>query len=487
MSYIKDELGLINALIKSKNIGALDKELLNRAVKYFSLVIKEKNILAKRDGLEKMVIGLTELVDDKLLELHLKKRTAVNEDEIRRINEVVEELENLKQTIVDNNKIYIETIIANLDSVLDGQTLLNECAEIICKSNNTELDPNIFTKGNVNELFNDVYEKAELLSFIKRREDTEKKLDGIIESETDKTRLVHIINLCQDNFIMIEEFINLISAQLKLKDQKDGLLKTLSEVDIELTKLENARFKFHKKESRVAFLHSKIRRINESVLELNEENAKINEYINALHKTLKIIGLGEVAHIIRYSNKTFDNNLNEIVSPLYDLRMDEKENIFAVENLMDIVLLLIEQVNNNNRNNITGDTTLIRIINGGNKSNEYPEIVTNLELSHIERKLLDSVMKYLNNITIVDGKLVIDGSDEISVTSSAIATLLLKVIIDINGDVLLEDLPEYIKVKSNMHEIEVWYKDYIESMYDETVLSIETISNEKGQSLNKTI
>ena len=93
-------------------------------------------------------------------------------------------------------------------------------------------------------------------------------------------------------------------------------------------------------------------------------------------------------------------------------------------------------------------------------------------------------MKYLNNITISDGKLVISGDEEISVTSSAIAALLLKVIIDINGDVLLEDLPEYIKIKSNMQEIEEWYKDYVNEMYDDTVLSIRNITSER-HSLSK--
>lgn len=484
MSYIKDELGLINTLIKSKDIGKIDKDLLNRAVEYFSLVIKEKNILAKRDELERLVLGLTELVDDKLMELHFKKVTATNEDEIRKIDEVILELENLKKTIVDNNKVYMETIVANLDSVMDGEALLNDCARIISYSSNTEVDPEVFTSGKVNELFNDVYEKANILSFVERRESKEKTIDYISESDHEKNKLRHLLALSLDNFGMIEEFINVIASQIKLKEEKNKLLDTLSDIDIELTKLEKAVFKTKRVQSRIDFLHSKIKRVNEHVIEVNEENAKINEYINTLYKTLKIVGLGEVAHTIRYSNKTYDNNLNEIVSPLYDLRLGEKENLFAIESILDIALLLIEQVNSNNKNNLSGDTSFISIVMGGNKSNNYPETVTNLELSLLERNLLNSVMKYLNNITISDGKLVISGDEEISVTSSAIAALLLKVIIDINGDVLLEDLPEYIKIKSNMQEIEEWYKDYVNEMYDDTVLSIKNITGER-HSLSK--
>ena len=34
-------------------------------------------------------------------------------------------------TLIDNNKVYMETILSNLDSILDGEALLNECARII--------------------------------------------------------------------------------------------------------------------------------------------------------------------------------------------------------------------------------------------------------------------------------------------------------------------------------------------------------------------
>lgn len=483
MSYIKDELGLINALIKSKDIGEIDKELLNRAVEYFSLVIKEKNILAKRNELERLVVSLTELVDDKLMELHFKKRTASSEEEVRKIDEVILELEGLKQTIIDNNKVYMETILSNLDSILDGEALLNECARII--SHSAEVDPNVFTKGHVDQLFNDVYDKVGILSYVEKRKNTEKKIDVINEKNEEKNKLHHLIYLSEENFHIIEEFINVITSQMKLKEKKEELLSSLSEVDIELQKLDNAMFKTRRVQARINFLHSKIRRINEHVIEINDENAKVNQYINTLHRTLKIVGLGEVAHVIRYSNKTYDNSLNEIVSPLYDLRFDEKDNIFAIENVLDIVLLLFEQVNRNNKNNLSGDTTLIRIISYGNSNDNYPSVVTNLELSYLERKLLNDVMHYLNNITISDGKLVIDGTEDFGVTSEAIATLLLKVIVDINGDVLLEDLPEYIKIKSNMQEIEVWYKEYIQEMYDDTVDSINAISGVKKHTLNR--
>lgn len=481
MSYIKDELGLINVLVKSKDVKNIDKDLLNRGIEYFSLVIKEKNILAKREKLEKLVLSLTELVDDKLMELEFKRVSVSNEEEREKIDEVILELENLKKTIIDNNKIYIETILANLDSIMDGEKLLNECARIISYSANSKVDPKVFTSKNVNEVFNDIFEKVDILSFVERRENEEKRLE---DTQDEKDKLYHLLSLSLDNFEIIEEFIKVLLSQMKLKEEKDKLLKELSLVDIELNKLEKSMFKTHRVQSRIDFLHSKIRRINEHILEKNEENTSINEYINTLHKTLKIIGLGEVTHMIRYSNKTYDNNLNEIVSPLYDLRIEEKENIFVIESVLDIALLLIEQVNSNIKNNLMGDTSFISIVSGINKKNSDLETEVNLELSSLEHELLKSVMKYLNNITISDGKLVIDGNEEISITSSAIATLLLKVIIDINGDVLLEDLPEYIKIKSNMQEIEEWYKDYISDMYDDTVESIKGITGQE-YTLNK--
>ena len=153
MSYINEELQILDSLRNSSKVSKSDKAFLDKFRAYTVSVVQEKKLHEKKENLEGVLFNVFELIDEKIQELELRAQTEFDDFLVEKINLKIQELNVLKRKIRLENKVRLDELIQKADSTKEGEKVIVDVLGTLSRNSNELVTPELVNQGSVDALF----------------------------------------------------------------------------------------------------------------------------------------------------------------------------------------------------------------------------------------------------------------------------------------------------------------------------------------------
>lgn len=488
MSYINEELQILDSLRNSSKVSKSDKAFLDKFRAYTVSVVQEKKLHEKKENLEGVLFNVFELIDEKIQELELRAQTEFDDFLVEKINLKIQELNVLKRKIRLENKVRLDELIQKADSTKEGEKVIVDVLGTLSRNSNELVTPELVNQGSVDALFRRIYTNINIGETMDSMDSLDDEEEEIARELHDENRLCKILGLSIEHFNVVERYVDRIREQLMYENEIADLKEKRAVVEKSLSKLERRRWKFNSTKKKIRTLSRRLASMNDVLGQKSQLLDISMEHVDNTRNTLKRIGLGELADSIKFLNLSFNPEKDLIECSELD---SYKKGITVVgqSKVHDVALVVLQQTNRNYINE-ESSSEMLRAIREAVLAS-ISEIRGKIEVNRskkykIESDLVDRLMPFLHRVTVVKGQLAVSNTELPKVSrTSFIALLALKTLIDLRRDIAIEELPEDLLIEAEIEDLEKWFKEeYIDSVLTKADQGIKDIENDKKYSIN---
>ena len=488
MSYVIEELAILDSLKKSNKLSKSDKAFLEKLSTYAVSVIQEKKLKEKKENLEGVLFNILELINDKIEELKVRAEQEYDEFLVEKINLKIQELKVLRRRIILDNKVYLDKMIKEADTTKEGEGLIVDVLGILTKNSGEMVTPDVVNYKTVDALFRRIFGGINIGAIMTEQENLEHEAEDITLKMHDELKLSRALGLSIEHFNIVERYTDRIREQLMYEQEIDDLTAKKKVSETQLRKLEKRRIKFNSTKKKIRGL---VRRIEsaESILEQKEQLLAIaNEHVSNTQGTMRRIGLGELANEIRGLRLSYDPETNYIMCPELKSYKDGI-TVLGTGSIHEVAISVLEQTNKNyvyeeqNKDllEIMRETVKARLV----ELRSLLEVNRNKKYA-IEDLMVERILGYLHKVTVVNGQLSVSEKDLAKYARTSFVALFgLKTLIDLRKDLVLEEVPQDLLIKAEIEDLEAWFRTYTNGVYESAVASINSLENDKDYSINK--
>lgn len=488
MSYVVEELQILDSLRDSKKVSKSDKLFLDRLRAYAISTIQEKRLIEKKENLEGVLFNILELINNKIQELEVRAQTEFDQFLVEKIELKIQELKVLRQRIVLDNKVHLDKMIQEADTTKEGEKILVDVLATLSKNTQEFVTPEAVNYITVDKLFRRIFAGINIGEAMDRTAALDVEEASIAKEMHEQLNINRILGLSIEHYSVIERYLDRIREQLSYETEIDDLRLKRDETHKQLGKLQRRRWKFNSTKKKIRTLSRRLDSIKDVLSQKEQLHDIAIEHVSNTQNTMKKIGIGDLAYELRSLNLRFNPETNVIECP--DLESYKKGiSVVGMSSAYEIALAILEQTN---RNYVREEesTEILTVMKEATMV-KLSEIRGSLEVNRakknkIEDELVAKITAYLHRISVVNGQLTISDVELAKYPkTSFVAVFALKTLIDLRKDLAIEELPEDLLIEAEVEKLENWFREYADTVYTKAVQSINDLENDKDYSINK--